>query len=216
MEDPRVSTKPFDATVKELIECDAAAWSALAGMTGVRRVSVIDADVSTVTAAADKVILVEGANGNSILDVEPTTGFGADLPGRLHLYSAILYHRHHLPVRCVALLLRREANAANLTGVLELRHPDEADPYDVFRYQVVRLWQEPLAPLLAGGLGTLPLAALTDEAEANMPDVLQRIEQRLRAEAPGEKGSKLRVATFLLMGLRYQTDLIRTCFKEPD
>ena len=38
-----------------------------------------------------------------------------------HLYATVLHHRHGLLVRSVLMLLRREANASNLTGVYRLQ-----------------------------------------------------------------------------------------------
>jgi predicted transposase YdaD len=209
-----MSSKPFDATLKDLIEEDSAAWAALAGGGPPRRVTVLDADVSTVTAAADKVLRVEEAAGEWLLDLEPESGYAADAPWRMHVYSTLLHHRHGLPVRSVLLLLRREANAASLTGVLERRCPGEAEAYLVFRYRVLRLWQEPLAGLLAGGLGTLPLAALTDEAAADLPGVLRHMDERLRQEAAPALAAKVQAATFILLGLRYPTELIDRLFRE--
>ena len=49
-----MSTKPFDATLKELIEGAAAAMPQLLGPWPFRRVELIDADLSTMVAAADK------------------------------------------------------------------------------------------------------------------------------------------------------------------
>ncbi len=77
-----MSSKPFDATLKDLIEGDSAAWAALAGGGAALRVTVIDADVSTVTAAADKVIRVEEASGSWLLDLEPESRYAADAPDR--------------------------------------------------------------------------------------------------------------------------------------
>jgi predicted transposase YdaD len=205
-----MSSKPFDATLKDLIEEDSAAWPALVGPWPVRRVTVIDADVSTVSAAADKVIRVEGPQGDWLLNLEPQSGYAADGPERLHMYSALLHRRHELPVHSAMLLLRRDANASNLTGVLELRLPGEAESYDVFRYQVIRLWLEPVSRLLAGGLGPLALAPLTDEGAADLAGVVRRIDERLRHEAARALAAKVWAATFVLMGLRYPADLTET------
>ena len=65
-----MSSKQFDATVKDLIEVDAAAWLELAGLSGPRTFALVDADVSTLTAAADKVLRVEEAAGPSLLNLE--------------------------------------------------------------------------------------------------------------------------------------------------
>jgi predicted transposase YdaD len=208
-----MSSKQFDATLKDLVEQDAVSWAVLAGCHGVRRVRLIDADVSTLTAAADKVFRVETDHGEELLDLEPESRYAADLPPRLHLYATVLGYRHELPVRSVALLLRREANASNLTGVLEVRRPGESEPYNVFRYAVIRVWELPTEPLLTGGLGLLPLAPLTDEAATDLIGVVARVENRLRAEASPDAANKLRMATFVLFGLRYKEDLATQLFR---
>jgi len=208
-----MSSKQFDATLKDLVEQDAVSWAVLAGCHGVRRVRLIDADVSTLTAAADKVFRVETDHGEELLDLEPEARYAADLPPRLHLYATVLGYRHELPVRSVALLLRREANASNLTGVLETRRPGESEPYNVFRYAVIRVWELPKEPLLTGGLGLLPLAPLTDEASTDLIGVVARVENRLRAEASPDAANRLRMATFVLFGLRYKEDLATQLFR---
>lgn len=208
-----MSSKPFDATLKELIEDDSAAWSAFVEPWPIQEVAVIDADVSTVSAAADKVLRIHGASGDWLLNLEPESSHAEDIPDRLHLYSTLLHRRHELSVHSVVLLLRREANASNLTGVLELRLPGQEEPYDVFRYQVIRLWEEPLARLLAGGLGTLPLVPLTDEGSTNLPGVLRHIDERLRQEAAAPRAAKIWAATFVLMGLRYPAELSERLFQ---
>ena len=134
-------------------------------------------------------------------------------PRRLLLYSDLLGYRHELPVRSVVVLLRREANAGTMTGVLELRHAPGDVPYHTFRYEVVRLWQEPLAPLLAGPVGFLPLAPLTDEAEADLPGVVDHVVRRLRAETDRAEAAKMEVATFVLMGMRYEKEFVAQLFK---
>jgi hypothetical protein len=160
--------KPFDATMKDLIEADAASWAALASSVLPISVRFEDADVSSVTAAADKVLRVQDRTGEWLFDLEPQSSHAGDAPEALHLYSTLLQRRHHLLVRSVLLLLRPEANATAVTGLLEWKHDDEEDPYLTFRYRVVRLWQEPVERFLRGGLGTLPLAALTDEASDHL------------------------------------------------
>ena len=165
--------KPFDASLKDLIEENARAWAEQFTPGPIFDVTVIDADVSTVTAASDKVLRLRAADGDCLLDLEVQSSYDAALPRRLLLYSDLLNHRHSLPVRSVVLLLRKEANAGTLTGLVELRHKPAESPYLAFRYTVVSLWQQPLAPLLNGPVGLLPLAPLTDEAAADLPVVAE-------------------------------------------
>jgi predicted transposase YdaD len=204
---PPMSTKPFDVTLKELIEEAAAAWPELLGPWPFRRVEIVDADLSTVVAAADKVMRVYSDDYDWLLHVEAQAGHGLGLPERIFEYNTLLRRRHRLLVRSVVLLLRREANASDLTGVLELQFPDEDIAYTVFRYRVVRLWELPVQKLLAADPRILPLAPLTDEAAAALPSVMGRIDERLRQEVPPEEADKLRTATFVLLGLRYPPEV---------
>jgi hypothetical protein len=206
-------SKPFDATMKDLLEGHAADWAGLLGPWRFREAEWIDAEISTVSAAADKVLRVVADPADWIMHVEAQTGPDAGVPQRAHLYNTLLYNRHGLLVRSVVVLLRQQANLSALNGVYELQFPDEEEPYEVFRYRVVRVWELPLEALLTGGLGTLPLAPLTDEARAVLPAVVSRIDQRLRAEAPPEEADKLWAATFVLMGLLYPLDLTRQLFQ---
>jgi len=208
-----MSSKPFDVTMKDILEVEAGSWPALLGPWPCTSASLVDADASTVTAAADKVLRVEGTAGPWLLDLEPEARHAADAPERMHLYATVLHHRHGLLVRSVLLLLRREANASNLTGELDLRFPDEAVPYDVFRNHVVRVWEMPLATILQAGLSTLPLAPLTDQGAADLPEVIARVAKRLREEADPETAAKLLGATYALMGLRYSKELINHLFE---
>jgi predicted transposase YdaD len=104
-------------------------------------------------------------------------------------------------------LLRRAANATNLTG--ELREAAPGGPETVFRYTVVRLWEQPVGPLLSGGLRVLPLAPLAAVTEAELPAVVRRIDRRLDAEAEAGERAKLKVAMYILMGLTWERGLIK-------
>jgi predicted transposase YdaD len=208
-----VSTKPFDATLKELIELDVTSWAALVDRRPGVTVSVVDADVSTITAAADKVIRVSHPDGDCLIDVEAVSGHAGDAPEALHFYGAALERRHGLPVRSVLLLLRRETIARSATGLLERHLPGATAPYRTFRYDVLRLWELPVASFLAGGLGTLPLAGLTDEAAADLDSVVRQVTKRIQAESEGERAGQLHAATFVLLGLRYEQAVIDRLFQ---
>jgi hypothetical protein len=106
-------------------------------------------------------------------------GPDASLPRRTHGYNALLEDRHELLVHSVVVLLRPEANLRTITGVYERRFPDADAPYLTFRYQVIRVWQLPVEPLLAGGPGTLPLAPISAVGEADLPGVIRRMKERL-------------------------------------
>ncbi len=98
-------SKPYDATVKDLIEKYPADWLPLAGVRTSAPIDVIDADVSTVTAAADKVLRIREAQP-WLLHLELQSSHETELAERLQWYNALLGHRHRLPVRTVLVLLR--------------------------------------------------------------------------------------------------------------
>ena len=97
--------KKYDATLKGMLEQGPPDWAQLAGFRNAA-VDVIDADVSTVTAAADKVLRIRGKE-DCILHYDFQAGPDASVPGRTHCYNALLGDRHKCPVISVVVLLRR-------------------------------------------------------------------------------------------------------------
>src|SRR5579872_4189086 len=151
-------SKPFDATLKMLLEESPASWPELFELpTGAA--TVVDADTSTVSGGADKVIRVAGTP-DWILHVDFQSGPDATLPRRLHLDNALLEDRHGLPVQSAVLLLAPKAHLRSINGIYESRFGGET--YRTFRYRVVRLWQVPPGTFLEGSEGFLPLAPLSD------------------------------------------------------
>jgi predicted transposase YdaD len=196
--------KPIDATLKGLLEASPPDWPALAGYPETR-VDVIDADISTVSGVADKVLRVHGPP-NWLLHLDFQAGPDSTLPCRAHGYNAVLDGRHGLLVRTVLVLLRPQADLANLTGVYERQFAGEPS-YLTFRYQVIRVWQLPVERLLAGGLGTLPLAPISAVTTTELPGVIRRMKERLRGRSRAQAGD-VWTATYLLMGLRYEQALV--------
>jgi predicted transposase YdaD len=199
-------SKRFDATVKGLLEFGPEDWPALAGYPQ-RRVEVVDADVSTFTGASDKVLRVHDLFGDWLLDVNFQSGPDASLPGRMHLYNALLEYRHGLPVRSVAILLAPKTNLAAINGYHARQFPDEP-PHLEFRYRVIRVWELPVAPLLAGGLGTLPLAPVSAVTEQELPGIIAQMKSRITAPGVLPAAKDLWTATYILMGLRYEPALV--------
>jgi predicted transposase YdaD len=197
--------KPFDATTKALVESYPADWLRWLGWPA-GQAELIDADLATVTPAADKVMRVT-APERWLLDLELQSSYKLEVPGRLHWYNTLLRQRHGLPVRSVVVLLRPEADGPAMSGAYQEAFAGE-EPYLVFRYRVIRLWQVPDAHLVAGGLGTLPLAPLGDVAPADLPGVIRQMRDRLDREAPRERAEALWTASLVLMGLRYDEAVI--------
>ena len=202
-----MATKPFDPTVKTLVETSPGDWPVLLGQPAAPT-EVIDADIATVSGASDKALRVRAASPYLIhLDFQSGHD-SADLPRLLHMRSTLLEYRHRQLVRTAAVLLRPEADSRVLDGEYRLGFPGEVD-YDVFRYQVLRVWQVPPDVLLRGGLGTLALAPISAVTEAELPGIIKRMEARLQTRRLRPHAEEVWSATFILMGLRYSRELAR-------
>jgi hypothetical protein len=195
-------SKPYDATAKDLLEAHPGSWMEYLHLRSRGPVCVIDADLSTVTTEADKVLRVDDEPQPWLVHIELQAGRDRRFVPRLLRYNVLLNYRHELPVLSVVVLLRPEADAPDLTGAIERVLPDGRG-YLRFQYHVVRAWQQPVDAVLRGGLGTLPMAPLADVAREDQPNILRRVFERFRNEASPNEAARLWTATELLMGLRY-------------
>jgi predicted transposase YdaD len=196
--------KPFDATAKYLVETQPEDWLEYLGLPR-STVEVIEADLSTVTASADKVLRMREPNP-AIAHVELQAGYDRELGERTLEYSVLLKRRHRLPIQSIIVLLRPEADGPEMTGVVEHRRSD-GYRYLFFEYDVVRTWQKPVEAVLTGGLGTLPMAPLADVSPSALPAVIRRMEERISQETSPADAGLLWTATYVLMGLRYSPAL---------
>src|SRR5262249_51240457 len=197
-------SKPFDATLKHLLELSPLSWADLAGFPAAS-VEVIDADVSTVTGASDKTLRAR-SDIEWLLDINFQRGPDASVPRRTHLYSTLLEYRHQLPVRSVVVLLTPKAQLSVISGTHQRGFPGE-EPYDTFRYWVLKVWELPPERLLSGGLGTLPLAPIGAVTEEQLPSIIQQMKARLASSGTSE-AKDLWAATYVLLGLRYEREFV--------
>ncbi len=206
-----MTAKPYDPTLKTLVEIEPESWPVLLGYPKAPT-EIIDADIATVSGAADKVLRVAG-DPAYLLHLEFVSGHdSAALPSTLLMRHGLLGHRHDLRVRSAAMLLRPEADSPQLTGIHERRFPGE-EPYLTFRYAVVRVWQLPPEPLLRGGLALLPLAPISAVTEAELPGIIKRMEQRLRGRRSRKQAPLVWGAAYILLGLRYSPNLAAQLFR---
>ncbi|MBL8796625.1 MAG: hypothetical protein JNM56_22175 [Planctomycetia bacterium] len=193
-------SKPRDATMKALLEIRPGDWLPFLGQPAVEPVTLIDADVSTVTAAGDKVIHVGGPEP-WLLHLEFQSSGDDSLVRRMLQYNVLLDVRHDLPVRSVAILLHPSAHSSVPSDDYVRQLPDGQRTLE-FRFGVVRVWQLPVEPVLRGGLAVLPLAPLCAVDDAALPTVIRRMDHRLREETEPATGGQLMNAAFVLAGLR--------------
>ncbi len=190
----------FDISAKELVWDDPAAWLERFAIGPPGPVSVIDSDITTLTASADKVLKVNGPHPY-LVDLEPHSYHDTSLTRTLWYRQVALDYRHNLPVLTVLVLLCKEANSPSLIGTYERQLPD-GWLTNRYNYRVVRVWEEDPDPYLTAGVNLVPLAPLTNVPEEVLPGLVRRMAERINAE-PEPRADKLWTATYLLMGLRY-------------
>jgi predicted transposase YdaD len=198
--------KPFDVTLKSLLEDAPEDWPILAGVPN-PKVTVIDSDIATISGAADKVLHLEGPPP-WIMHFEFQSGPDASLPARSNLYSAAMEIRHDLPVQTVVVLLSPRAHLGSITGTHEVKLHHVAEPYRIFRYQLIRVWELPVDSLLHGGLGQMALAPISDVREAELPGVIGAMKQRAAKVRDRARRGRWWTAVNILMGLRYDKILV--------
>ena len=199
-------TKPFDATMKELLESDPRAWLELLLGRELGDVRILNVDLSTITTEADLVLLVAEVEP-WLVHLEFQSSYDPTLPLRLQRYNILVNYRHRLPVQSMALLLCPDDDGPAMTGLIQHKLPDGLI-YHEFRYNVVRTWERPADEILAGGLATLPLAPLARVKENELPTVIRAMQERLDREATRNQAETLWTATYILMGLKYSDELI--------
>jgi predicted transposase YdaD len=203
-------SKPFDAATKRLVEADPLAWLRYAGLPG-DAAELMDADLSAITSEADRILHVRAPE--YLAHIELQASYQTDMGERVLVYSVLAYAKYKLPVQSVVVLLRKEADGPAMSGQAGYAVPDSPDGWVAMRYRVVRVWEKSAQELLAGPLATLPLAPLTNVSRAQLPAVIRRMEERIRAEASAEDAGGLWTSVFLLLGLKYRRDVVRDLLK---
>ena len=199
--------KLFDARMRFLLATDPAAWVACASLAADGPATIVDSNLSAISAAADAAVRIDGpspwlAHFEFQSSGDPLLGL------RLLRYNVQLGYRDELPVRSVAVLLSPRADRPKLTGTYLQRSPDGRAIRD-FRFDVVRVCEKPVAE----GLGTLPLAPISKVSPSALPGVIRRMEQRFADEVERSVAGELRTATGNLMGLKYRQGSIESLLK---
>ncbi len=207
---------PFDATLKDILRKFTRDYEEQLGLIGPQPATVLNVDLSTISAATD-IVLGYGDPPVRLADLNFQSSRDAELARRLLMYNALLHHRYGVPVHSLVVLLRPAADDPALTG--ELRYqPWPRRGRTLFKYEVVRLWQRPVRRVLAGHLGTLPLAPLCRLPE-NVPveealaGVIRRMDQRLQCEATPPEAALIFSAAYVLTGLRIPRERAAPLFR---
>ena len=171
------SGKKYDVSTKDLVETYPEDWLRLLGIEA-KKVEVIDTELSTVVASADKVLRVTGVS-TELVNIEFVSSYKLSAPAQFAEYSVILHHRHGLPVRTIAVLLSRMADGPVMRNEYRIEN-SFGDWYFRFRFNVIRVWETSIEECLRSGPGTIPLAILTDEAKVDPETAIRRVKNAMR------------------------------------
>jgi predicted transposase YdaD len=157
----------------------------------------------TTATNADKLLRVY--EPTYLLHIELQATYDSDMGRRVLVYNTVAHRNHRLPVHSVVFLLRPEADGPAMSGEWRYNVPGLEKFGLELQYQVVRLWQIPVDAMLTAPPTLLPLAPLSAVTEANMPMVINRLDERLRRETGSIDRTNLLTATYLLLGLRFDS-----------
>ena len=201
---------PFDATTKEMIEVDPLGWVRWLGLSG-DSAEVINADISTISGDADKVIKVHDVVPY-LVHIEMQSGYNLYSPDHIHRTNSILDYRHKMVVQSAIFLLRPEADGTHMTGTLVRARPNQP-PVVTFRYHVFRVWQIPAEQFLKGSVALLPFASIAEATTEELPAIIHEMEDRVRSETSLDEAKSFWTAVYVLMGLKFERPLIEALLK---
>jgi hypothetical protein len=209
-------SKPFDATLKDLAVVDPAQFLTVFDAPPALPVRLVNVDLSTVTAATD-VAFGLGDPVEEVVHLDAQAGPDADKHRDVLAYNALLHRQYKVPVHSILLLLRPQARLGSQTGNIRYAPRARRGKMD-FGYEIIRIWQRPVEPLLTSGLGTLPLAPLCRpprgfSREKGMRRVLGEVCRPLEQEGTPELARRLLMATFVLSGLVLDRQQLHSLFK---
>ena len=195
---------PFDAALKNMVRRHVPDYRDEFRLPDVN--TVLDVDLSTVSAATDIVLADANPPIKSLATLDFQAGPDQFIDDRVLMYQAILRNRYHFPVHSVVLLLKADAYRPTMTGGVLYETAEGRGKMD-FRFETVRLWEIPAKKLLAAGIGAASLAVLGKlpqrrSLETEISDVLRELDRRLRTEVSAPEANDMRTTVGVLMGLR--------------
>ena len=203
-------SKPYDATMKYLLEHHPTDWLTFLGLPDTDA-ELVEAELSTVTAGADKVIRIKTMPA-SILHLEFQSGYDAKLDKRMLRYNVLLDYEHEETIESAVILLTPSTERSRITEHVERWNRNGSKLLN-FNYRVLRIWELPVETILAGPIGVLPLAPLSYVASDALPEVIRRMDARFHAEATSADAGEMWTGAYVLMGLRYPDDLTEKLLK---
>jgi hypothetical protein len=123
--------------------------AAFCGLPGIEA-EPIDADLTTVTSEADRILHVQTPEYLAHIELQST--YAEDMDARILRYNVLAYCKYRLPVVSALFLLREEADGPAMSGRLDYDASGYAEASLQFRFKVLRVWETNPAEILNGSL----------------------------------------------------------------
>jgi hypothetical protein len=208
-------SKPFDAGLKDLGAGFPRDFLCTFDAPPTGTVRSLNVDLSTITTAADLVLGI-GDPLEEIIHIDFQSQAMASKHRDVLAYNSLLFRHYDVPVHSIIVLLRPQARHSKLNGAVNYA-PRARRGSMSFSYEIVPMWERLAEEVLAGALGTLPLAVLGRLPEGvdlieGIRGIVGRIVQRLAAEVTAEQRLHLLTASLVLTGLRLSLGEARQIF----
>ena len=197
-------SKPYDATSKFLIELHPEDWLRFLNLEATS-VEIVDADLSTVTASADKIFKIINEGEVYGLHVDIQSAYDANLDDRVHGYNVLAKMKLAMMIISVVFLLHPRAAARGASGSIVWNHPLTRHH---FSYTLIKVWEQDVEGFLNCGLSLLPFAPLANLGATQLPDVIRRMEKIISQEADAGTAAQLWTASKIMMGLKFDSVMI--------
>jgi predicted transposase YdaD len=185
---------PYDSLFKEVL---LRSPRDLARFIGIDCDSVIELNSDVASSGRSVDMLVRLRNPNCLVQIEMQTTYDRHMPKRLLEYRILCgLRRKSLPtMRSVLLLMCPKADGAALTGIFEQEDL-------TFSYEIIRLWEMDVSQLFNMSVYLMPLAPLCAPDVRAIPDLLSRMDDRLRdVQVSAAEKREIWSKTNILMGL---------------
>ena len=202
-------SKPYDATSKFLIELHPEDWLRFLNLEATS-VEIVDADLSTVTASADKIIKIENEGDIYGLHIDIQSAYDAFLDDRVHGYNVLAKLKFAMMIVSVVFLLHPRAAAKGASGSIDLNHPLTRHH---FTYTLFKVWDHDVEGFLNCGLSLLPFAPLANLGATRLPDVIRRMQEIISREADAGTAAQLWTASKIMMGLKFDSVMVDRLLK---
>jgi hypothetical protein len=202
--------KAFDSTIRFLQTIAPQSWATLLGLKA-SKVTLCNTDLSTVSSAADFIMLLE-LDGTSGEHVESQASYEAAMGERTLFYNVLARKSLGVPIHSTVLLLRPEADGPVMNGVLRQNGRSGIMNLE-FHFDVIRIWTIPAERLIECGLGVLPFAFIGAITPQELPALVRQTEALLDHETKPGLAAEIWTSIRILMGLRFKDEFVNGLLK---